>query len=192
MTLPDPQAAPYRNFIRDIRSLVRKRLPDGDAAEDVLQEVLFKSVAARPASGPRDPAAWLRRIARNAVADFYRTRAARRRREDRYAREAETIVPAADEAPPSPCRCVTPVLSSLRPGHAAALRAVDRDGRNPADVAREQGVSPGNLAVRLHRARAALKKRVLATCGDCARHGCGDCDCGTADTGALPLAATDR
>jgi len=48
------------------------------------------------------------------------------------------------------------------------------------DVAAELGVTPNNAAVRLHRARGALKKRLEQTCGTCTQHGCLDCTCQTA------------
>jgi RNA polymerase sigma-70 factor (ECF subfamily) len=44
--------------------------------------------------------------------------------------------------------------------------------------AAQKGLTAGNAAVRVFRAREALKKRVAQSCGTCAEHGCFDCTCG--------------
>ena len=41
----------------------------------------------------------------------------------------------------------------------------------------KMGIEPNNAAVRVHRAREALRKRVTASCGPCAEHGYVDCTC---------------
>jgi alpha-glucuronidase len=43
--------------------------------------------------------------------------------------------------------------------------------------ASERGLTPGNAGVRVFRAREALKKRLVESCGTCAEHGCRDCTC---------------
>jgi DNA-directed RNA polymerase specialized sigma24 family protein len=46
-----------------------------------------------------------------------------------------------------------------------------------ADLAGKADISANNAAVRVHRAREALRKQVTSACGACATHGCLDCDC---------------
>jgi RNA polymerase sigma-70 factor (ECF subfamily) len=65
----------------------------------------------------------------------------------------------------------------LKPEYAAAIRRVDLDGVPVKAFAEEQGISPNNAAVRLHRAHDALKKQVTLSCGLCAEHGCYNCQC---------------
>ena len=43
--------------------------------------------------------------------------------------------------------------------------------------AERQGLTAGNAAVRVFRAREALKRRVVESCGTCAEHGCVACTC---------------
>jgi RNA polymerase sigma-70 factor (ECF subfamily) len=45
------------------------------------------------------------------------------------------------------------------------------------ELATETGISNGNAAVRLHRARQAMRKRIEQCCGACSRHGCLHNDC---------------
>jgi RNA polymerase sigma-70 factor (ECF subfamily) len=43
--------------------------------------------------------------------------------------------------------------------------------------AAEAGISNSNAAVRVFRAREALKKQLVKSCGTCAEHGCLNCTC---------------
>lgn len=162
-----PDLAPFRNFLR-------KRLPDPALADDILQQSLMKAFENSVWDEKENPTAWLYRVLRNAVAEHYRTRATRERAEARLAAEP---APQDDEA--EVCACLDALLPALNPDYAAVLQAMDRDGGKTADVARDLGITPGNLMVRLHRARHALRERLQATCGICTRHGCFNCTCGS-------------
>jgi hypothetical protein len=48
------------------------------------------------------------------------------------------------------------------------------------DYAAEAGISSSNAGVRVFRAREALRRQVVLSCGTCATHGCFDCSCGVA------------
>jgi polysaccharide pyruvyl transferase WcaK-like protein len=65
----------------------------------------------------------------------------------------------------------------LRPDQAELVRRIDLEGGNRAQVATELGVTRGALGVRLHRARAALKKLLPAACISCPEHGFDNCVC---------------
>lgn len=75
------------------------------------------------------------------------------------------------------CQCVRTLAATLKPEYADALQRVELDGLSVQGFAAEAGIEPNNAAVRVHRARAALRKQVLASCGTCAEHGCRDCTC---------------
>lgn len=51
------------------------------------------------------------------------------------------------------------------------------EGRPVKDFAERHGLTATNAGVRVFRAREALKKRVVESCGTCADHGCRDCSC---------------
>ena len=46
-----------------------------------------------------------------------------------------------------------------------------------AKPAEQKGLSAANAGVRVFRARDALRRRVMESCGTCAEHGCLDCSC---------------
>lgn len=157
-------------------AFVAKRVGPEDA-EDVLQAALVRAVA--HADEVRDDervVAWFYRILRNAVADHFRTRAAARRTEDAVRSE-----PWPDAATPEDvrtlCRCFEPLVAALPSDQARVLRRVDLEEARPVDVAAEDGITPNAAMVRLHRARRALRDRLLESCRACAAHGCLDCSC---------------
>lgn len=69
------------------------------------------------------------------------------------------------------------LIPTLKDEYAGILRAVEMEGASVGDVAARLDITPRNAAVRLHRARQALRKRLETTCGTCTEHGCLDCSC---------------
>jgi RNA polymerase sigma-70 factor (ECF subfamily) len=75
------------------------------------------------------------------------------------------------------CACVSRLATTLKPEYAEALQAIEVGGTPVKAFAEQKGLSPSNAAVRVFRAREALKKRVTESCGTCAEHGCLNCTC---------------
>jgi RNA polymerase sigma-70 factor (ECF subfamily) len=122
--------------------------------------------------------AWFYRLLRNAIIDQARRRAAAARALEALAAELGDDERTSDEADRAVCACVARVAQSLKPEYAEALRRVELDGASMKELAAAAGITPANAAVRVSRARAALKRQVAASCGACAEHGCVDCTCG--------------
>ena len=74
-------------------------------------------------------------------------------------------------------RRVGRIAGDLKPEYAEALRGVEVEGLSLKDFAEKAGITPNNAAVRVHRAREALRKRLVSTCATCAAKGCTDCTC---------------
>jgi RNA polymerase sigma-70 factor (ECF subfamily) len=55
---------------------------------------------------------------------------------------------------------VDQLITSLKPGYADVIRRADLKGQSHAEIARNLSLSVGNVAVRLHRARAALRELI--------------------------------
>jgi hypothetical protein len=81
------------------------------------------------------------------------------------------------EAMAQMCGCVKGLVPKLRPADGALISRIDIDEEDRASVAADLGLKPGTLAVRLHRARAALGDALLGHCGYCCKHGFEDCSC---------------
>ncbi|MGE0813443.1 MAG: RNA polymerase sigma factor [Vicinamibacterales bacterium] len=174
---PAPLAALLDNR-RAFLAYLERRLDDRGLAEDVLQDAFTKLVM-RPGLAPDDEAVvpWFYRALGNAVIDQYRRRGAQGRAHEAFARE----LGGRDVAPPDLereiCACVSRLARTLKPEYAEALQAVELDGLPVATYARNAGLTAGNAAVRVFRARRALKQRLTDSCGACAEHGCLDCTC---------------
>jgi RNA polymerase sigma-70 factor (ECF subfamily) len=120
---------------------------------------------------------WFYRTLRNAAIDQYRRRAAADRTYEAFARELESRDAPTPDLAGEICACVSRLASTLRPEFAEALQAVEVGGMLVKAFAERLGLTPGNAAVRVFRARQALRKRVVESCGMCAEHGCVDCHC---------------
>lgn len=75
------------------------------------------------------------------------------------------------------CACINDLIPNLKPEYADLIRRVDLGGESVGALADEIGLTVGNARVRLHRARAALRKELEQSCRTCATHGCLDCTC---------------
>jgi len=170
------------NSLLDLRyqflGFVQRRVDDRAIAEDILQTAYMRALESGSNLRQDESAvAWFYRILRNAVIDHYRRRTTEGAALERWAQELET------ETAPDPflhqttCQCISGALDTITPSYAALLREVDLGETPLTTYAHSQGISPGNAAVRAHRARTALRKQLIRCCGTCAVHHCIDCTC---------------
>lgn len=162
-------------------SFLDRRLGSRAEAEEVLQAAYARALERGvPQDDEVGVVAWFYRVLRNAIVDVARRRDAERRGAERYAQEQPGTVDA--ELRDAVCACLHDVLPALRPEYASVVREVDLEARPVAEVASARAITVNNATVRLHRARQALKKQLLRTCGACAAHGCLECGCRTRAT----------
>jgi RNA polymerase sigma-70 factor (ECF subfamily) len=156
-------------------AFLARRVKDRATADDLLQSAFTKVLARRAA--PRDPArvvAWFFRILRHSLIDEARRAGARRR-----TLEGATRSLASDdtELHQRICECVAALARTLPPEHRDILQRIEVEGESVREAASKLGLTPNNAAVRAHRARAALLRRVRDLCGACAEHRCLRCRC---------------
>ena len=162
---------------RQFLSFLEKRVESRAVAEDILQSAFVRGLEHGAELRDEESAvAWFYRVLRNATIDYYRHRASTERAYEGWGKEVITEVPAA-ELRNEICQCVAALVETLKPEYRDALRIVDLDDGSLNDLAVKSGISAGNAAVRIHRAREALRKQVSIACGSCAEHGCLDCHC---------------
>jgi len=157
------------------KAFLVSRLGNEAEAEDLLQNGLVKAL--ERADGIQDgerAVAWFYQLLRNSVVDHVRSRSAAVARDARWTREAAGL---ADdpEAERHLCACFERIIPTLKPAHAELLRRVELAQEPVAEAARALGITPNNASVTLHRARAELRTRLVALCGDC--RCLEDCDC---------------
>lgn len=157
-------ASAWNAYERELLAYLRHRLPDADAAADVLQDVFVKAMRQGQGFCRLDnPRAWLFQVARNALADRART-----------AHPAEPLPEGADEPAAPPAETIAPVdaltvclartLGELPADDAAILRACDLGGQTVRDFAEAHALSLPAAKSRLLRARQRLRQRLTTAC----------------------------
>jgi RNA polymerase sigma-70 factor (ECF subfamily) len=162
---------------RDFLAFLERRLDSRALAEDILQDAFVRGLERASEIGDQTAVAWFYRTLRSSVIDHYRRRASSSRALERLAGELEAETAPTPELSGAICGCVRELARTLKPEYAEALQRIEIDGLSVKDFAQEAGISANSAAVRVFRAREALRKRVRASCGTCAEHGCLDCTC---------------
>jgi RNA polymerase sigma-70 factor (ECF subfamily) len=164
----------HRQFLAFLQTRVESRA----VAEDILQSAFVRGLERGGEVRDEESAvAWFYRILRNAVIDHYRHRDATERALEGWGKEFVTQEAPEADLKQEICQCVSGLLETLKPDYQVALRVIDLGEGSLNDLANEAKITSGNAAVRIHRAREALRKQVRTICGSCAEHGCLDCHC---------------
>jgi RNA polymerase sigma-70 factor (ECF subfamily) len=151
----------YRGTVGPLYRYVSRRV-GGDAAlaEDLVQDTWMRAVGDWPANGiPREPLAWLIRVARNTLISYFR----RARPElidparlDLIERD-DAGTPADD---PGAAAAVNWALARLRRAHAELLEDFYFAGRSVREIAQVRGLSERAVEGRLRRAREKLRQTI--------------------------------
>jgi RNA polymerase sigma factor (sigma-70 family) len=161
---------------RAFLTFVEKRVNNRDVAEEILQSAFVKNV--EKFDSVRETAVgWFYRVLRNAIIDYRRRKAVADKRFESIATDAQANYGHDEELHGVVCKCVGELAGTLKPEYADALRHIDVEGVSVKDYAESLGISSNNAGVRVFRAREALRKQVVRSCGTCAAHGCLDCTC---------------
>ncbi len=161
-------------------AFLARRVESEAAAEEILQSAYVRAL--EKVSGLRDEeraVPWFFRLLKNAVVDHHRRRGAAERALVAEAAAAQHRFEIGDdeELHRAVCACVAVLIDTLKDEYATILRAVDLEERPLGEVAAELGITANNAGVRLHRARQALKRGLVACCGACSAERCVECTC---------------
>lgn len=153
---------------------IERRAPAGVLAEDVLQQSAVRAL--QRSSGLREPEkarAWLYTIVRNVLSD------ARDVREIPVEDVAEGAPAPEPERDDETCTCSMTLMGTLKPEYREALERVTLGDEPIAEMAASLGISENNATVRVHRARKALRDRLMEHCGVESARACLTCSCST-------------
>ena len=163
-----------RHFLR----FLERRVSSPALAEDILQNAYLRAIEhSANLRSDESSTAWFYRILRNAVIDHYRHRTVEDRALEQWAAELENEIAPSELTNDIVCRCIARALTTLKPAYAQILNEVDLAESSLAAFAVAHNITQQNATVRIHRARKALKQRLIETCGTCFAHGCLDCNC---------------
>lgn len=169
MRAPEPS-----EFRTRLAAFVRKRVRDPHDAEDLVQDILLRMIASLDSleDGTRMEA-WAYRIARNAIADYYRARPP-------LQPEPQVTAPQTTDASPSGLGArdaeseandnqliglwLQGFLATLPEKYRDAVWLSDVEGLPQAEVARRLHLSVPGAKSRIRRGRLALRKLLAACC----------------------------
>jgi RNA polymerase sigma factor (sigma-70 family) len=165
----------YRERSR-LRNFVRKRVHDAGDAEDILQDVLYELVEAYRLMRPIEHAgAWLYRVARNRVIDFFRKKrlaalgdALANRADDEGALTLEDLLPSPDAGPEAVyargvlLQELNAAIEELPEEQRDVFIAHEIEGRSFKEIAGETGVGLNTLLSRKRYAVIHLRRRLQA------------------------------
>lgn len=147
-----------------LRSFVRRRVADEGDAEDILQDVFYELVEAYRLMKPVEQAgAWLFRVARNRIIDFFRKKRPVQLEDDL---SIEELLPSPDAGPEAAfARSVLweeleEALAELPEAQSEVFIAHEIEGRSFKEMAAETGVSVNTLISRKRYAVLHLRERL--------------------------------
>jgi RNA polymerase sigma-70 factor, ECF subfamily len=153
---------------------VSRRVRSREDAEDITQEVMLRIHRhSADLEHAERMAAWIYRIAANAIADHYRRPARRElpsgQAEDVPEPEHAAAAPGFDEPSTDELRevlaaCLAPLIERLPPIYREALELTEFDGLSQVDAAARLGLSVSGMKARVQRARHQLRELLLDCC----------------------------
>lgn len=156
-------------------AFIRRRIPEPDEAEDVLQDVWFEFIEATRLTKPIEQlAGWLFSVARHKIADWYRRRkpdsldAVLARGTDDEPRLLADLIPADGTSPEDELLretildALAEALAELPAEQRAAFVAHELDGQSFREMAGETGISINTLLARKRYAVLYLRERLRA------------------------------
>jgi RNA polymerase sigma-70 factor (ECF subfamily) len=164
---------------------LRRRVRAGMDPEDLFQQAML--LATRKIDRLRDPnlaVPWFYRILRRLLADQHARRVIQQKKLPELQAAAE-LAPVEEAAS---CACSLHVMATLPAQYCEVLQRVYIGEEDLAAVAASLGMTTGTVAVRLHRARKALRRELLARCGTTSVGSCLDCTC---EGGVRPKSSPD-
>jgi len=150
------------DFSGRLRAFLRRRVRDDATADDLTQETLLKVFRSRATlrDGQRLEA-WLYRIARTTLVDFYRRQ---RPGEELPANLAAESPESADEVTVAMARSLRNFLEELPEAYREPVRLAEFEGLPLAKIALRMSLSLTAVKSRVRRGRAMLKKKLQDCC----------------------------
>jgi RNA polymerase sigma-70 factor (ECF subfamily) len=151
----------------------QRRVPANVQADDLLQQVSLRAL--ERATNLRDPEkarAWIYTMLRRVLVD---ARGIREIPVGDAPESSDETASAAEE--PGGCACSMAILESLKPEYREALERVELGDEPITKLATDLGISANNATVRVHRARTAMRERLMNHCGVSTARECLDCSC---------------
>jgi RNA polymerase sigma-70 factor (ECF subfamily) len=149
-------------FVTKLRAFMRARVPDDATADDLTQETLLKVYRSRASLREGDRLeAWLYRIARRTLIDYYRTHRPSAELPDSLKSESHDDVSAMRDAV---LISTIRYMEDLPDAYRVPLQLSELEGMSMADIAASLGLTLTAVKSRIRRGRQMLKKMLQECC----------------------------
>jgi RNA polymerase sigma-70 factor (ECF subfamily) len=164
--VPTP-ATLWEELAPHLRSFVARRAPRGVDIDDVVQEVFLRIQEQLPRL--RDAGriqAWIFQIARNVVADAFRSRSRREALVERTANEVSLAPKEVDERTGEAelASCLMPMVRRLPEPYRQAIELTELRGVSQVEAARLAGISVSGMKSRVQRGREHIRRALEDIC----------------------------
>lgn len=168
--MPATAQPPWEELTANLRAFIGRRVRNPSDVDDLVQRVFLQILKGLESLRDAERVhAWIHRVARNVIADYYRSPHVRRELTAGAAEDVaglETTGEAVGEdnaALRELAACLAPMLEQLPPAYREAVTLADLDGVHQAEAARRAGVSLSGMKSRVQRGRKQLRA-ILEQC----------------------------
>lgn len=158
----------WKQFGHRLQKFVEARVSDSHIAEELTQELLIKSYQNIDSLQEHERIeAWLFRIARNVINDYYRKKATNK--EDLLPEMDSLVDSVQEESTTNHTReelsnCIKPFIDQLSPKYRETIISVDLEGSSQKALADRLGVSHSTIKSQTQRGRSQLNKLFKQCC----------------------------
>jgi len=146
-----------------LKRYLSSRIADSNEAEDILQDVLMTAYAKKNQLRNEEVlTAWIYRIARNTLTDYYR-RSGRAPRVQAVSETADALTGEGDRTHEF-SSCIVPMIRALPEPYREALLLSEIGGLSQKKLAERLGISYSGAKSRVQRGREKLREMLLACC----------------------------
>jgi RNA polymerase sigma-70 factor, ECF subfamily len=165
------QEAHWRELRARLHVFIGRRVGNPEDAEDIVQDVFMRmqhNIDALSSADRLD--AWAFRIARNAIADYYRSSNRRYLNREAAAKVMDGLgANGVGGEPPNDARaemarCIAPMVRGLPDDYRRAIELTEMEGMTQAAAAERLGLSVPGAKSRVQRGRARLRAMLLRCC----------------------------
>ena len=150
-------------FHPELKKFIRKRVPEEQSAEDILQEVFLKiHTRIDTLRDAEKLQSWIYQIARNTIADFYREHRATLELPESLLLPDEPLID--DDVVKELIPCIKAMVDSLPHDYRQALVLTEYEGLTQRELAERMNLSFSGAKSRVQRGREKLKGMLLDCC----------------------------
>ncbi|RCX14362.1 RNA polymerase sigma (SigZ) subunit [Anaerobacterium chartisolvens] len=154
----------WEEFNKPLKSFIQRRIKNDQDVDDILQNVFYKIHSSINSLRDTEKThAWVYRIARNTIVDFYRAQ----KYEEGIIELSEDILSETDDestANDEIAQCVKAMIEYLPESYKQAILLTEFQHLTQKELGERMGLSVSGAKSRVQRARAKLKEMLLGCC----------------------------